>query len=406
MYFFKDDYLTAYDIAKKNQSYQCLKVLIENNAESGVFVAKKAATRLQRSLRRFSLKKNQVKMVELDSNDMETELSQEGLKNYLSKISGQSVQIKDEVISEEEPTEVRNRADKSSQTDLLATENKVEVIDVFMPDTTFEPLRQSSRLHSDYELFKLNSNVSTSPSNAQYLSVEPNEKPTCDRKIQTNVTKTRSNSGGHQEAKSRCKTRRDMASRSFKSSYMGSTESSSELSSVSNEAIVRHQKHYFHCHHHHHHHHHLYPKHYTRLICSECNRDIKHDAHSSIQNIYHSHDVLNKTEDQKPVASHASASDHVEFPAKDGGNGERQNGEKVKLVIKSDESVDVGGKAKQAVFFDRRRILLKSIYDIRRSRINNREVNRLDVSVDFHLHLTFEIINKISEFFITVFSMV
>ena len=49
----------------------------------------------------------------------------------------------------------------------------------------------------------------------------------------------------------------------------------------------------------------------------------------------------------------------------------------VRIILKSDPIYDVPSKKKFGAPFDQQRLILKSLYEIRRNRINNRDVNDL-----------------------------
>jgi hypothetical protein len=121
----------------------------------------------------------------------------------------------------------------------------------------------------------------------------------------------------------------------------------------------------------------------------------------------------NNNEDEENVASYSDTSENQEYYAKKGGNGNgndtsRSNGKKynskpsrstnaqrantfsypsfdynddntVRLIVKSDGTKSaLQTRGRYASLFDRQRLVLKSLYDIRRCRINNRDVSLYD----------------------------
>jgi hypothetical protein len=348
--------MTAYDIATKNQSYQCLQILIKNNASSAIDVTNRAATKLQRMIRRESIKRRRLKSIDIARPDkMADSVYEEEERLKTSPISN-AVQQKD-LTPFDKKQEMSIKFDsKSSQTDfppnIPATRLGVEGqgSDEVNPSKSL----RSSRFQSDNELHKLISSNSTPTShNFRFLSVE-----TSDKNFHTKATKIRSISGEQDERTSRHNRRKLSTYR--RSDSLGESSSAS-LSNCSQHSRSHHQ----------------YEDHYMRILCSQCNRRLHTDTHVTIQNIYHSHETLQKFDNSEPALRRAETSDHlkctqIESADADGHDVSKECTDNIKLIIKSNGSVE--DKAKYTNLFDRRRLLLRSLYEIRRSRINNRNV--------------------------------
>ena len=431
IHYFKGTYLTPLDVAKLRHSKDCKQIIIQYGGTTGIKVANKAALKIQRNLKRFihhHRQKPKYSKQLSESKNSDKHAKQKSEANVsTSKTNGkEKPKLKKLDTSIGPMVTKKSLRDKNEQIVLLNPEQKQQLIIVSTTSSTNNSTAGEAAQEEDDMVKVLSQSLSTESEASQksttnggvfvqtrqsiknrhrkrdidalknqiklkpIKNIPPPPPPTRTKKSHTEklIIDQNHNAKLKRYAKSekRATENKDSQARFVSQprarfdyysssntlsleSYTSSSESPSlectTTNNNKNETADNHQHHHFHCHH----------------YCYHSNKKYR-IADSDNEESYYTKNIKIK-EPQKvkqnvsllPSIANVNKADFKSSNKKlaEDEENEDENSHMVKLIIKT-EPMD-GNTNNYQSLFERQRLLLKSLYEIRRSRLNNRSVS-------------------------------
>lgn len=406
--------MTPLDVAKLRNSKDCIELIMKSGGTTGMKVANKAAVKIQRNLKKLFDQSRQISTSKNKNIEIEKPKNIEGNTKTRDSSKNTSLEETNEKLkkSKNEKTSPRKKfVDKSAQTNLHLTTHLAastassvgkEGEQMFLTRSSSLESEKSQKSNSDVFIRKHRhrNHEKKGDSMKKKIQLKPvkNFLPPLSPHSITEETKTtkkqsseptftkksnkryasekragehihinkydRFNSQPRDKDDTECLSTNTL---SFETST--SLSASSSLSSIERLNISKLNKsesvhhHHFHCHHYCHH---------SRKKSRFNESDLGEKSNSKMRDELSK--ISNSRVETKSQINNLNVENGEETDINNNSN--EENGDQlVKLIIKSAEPADISNPKSYQSLFDRQRLLLKSLYEIRRSRLNNRSVS-------------------------------